>query len=60
VTSNQVTLTVNPVSTPPASGGSGGGGGGGGGAPSIWFCSALSLLALTRRMLRRAETNIEG
>jgi outer membrane autotransporter protein len=55
VTSNTATLTVNPVTTPPSGGGSsgGGGGGGGGGAPSVWFCGALSLLALAARMRRR-------
>jgi len=51
-TSNQATLTVNPVA-PPSSGGSGGGGGGGGGAPSPWFCGALLLLVAARTFRRR-------
>ena len=50
VTSNTATLTVNAVQPPPSTGG-----GGGGGAPSFWFCGALSLLALARRMLRRRQ-----
>ncbi len=51
VSSNTVTLTVNPGTTmpPPSSGG----GGGGGGAPSIWFVAALSALGACRRLLRR-------
>jgi sugar lactone lactonase YvrE len=53
VTSNQATLTVNPVPVNTPSSPSSGGGGGGGGAPSVWFCSVLSLLAFVRRMLRR-------
>jgi sugar lactone lactonase YvrE len=48
-TSNQATLTVNPVA-PPSSGGSGGGGGGG--APGLWFFGALILLAAVRRIAR--------
>jgi hypothetical protein len=50
-TSNPASLTVNPIAAPVASSGSGGGGGG---APSLWFCSALSLLVLMTRMRRRS------
>jgi MYXO-CTERM domain-containing protein len=53
VTSNPATLTVNPVNTPPSSDGGSSGSGGGGGAPSVWFCGALSLLALAARRRRR-------
>ena len=53
VTSNQATLTVNPVPPPPAGGS--GGGGGGGGSPSMWFCSALLLLAAVRKYQRRTR-----
>ena len=54
VTSNQALLTVNSVVTPPPAGGgsSGSSGGGGGGAPSLWFCGALSLLVVARRIRR--------
>ena len=45
--SDPAVLTVN------SGGGGGGSSGGGGGAPSVWFCCALSLLALARRALRR-------
>jgi hypothetical protein len=52
VNSDTVTLTVNtpppPVAPPPSSGG-----GGGGGAPSLWFYGAMSLLGLSRLLLRR-------
>lgn len=51
VTSSTVTLTVNAAPTPPPSSG-GGGGGGGGGAPSLWFLSALLVLAAARLGLR--------
>ncbi|WP_175414762.1 pectinesterase family protein [Nibricoccus aquaticus] len=48
VTSNAATLTVNavPSTTPPS-------GGGGGGSPSLWFVSALALLAVARRGFSR-------
>jgi sugar lactone lactonase YvrE len=52
-TSNQATLTVNPVALP-SSGGSGGGGGGGG-SPSMWFCGFLFLLAAVRKYQRRTK-----
>jgi len=53
VTSNQATLTVNPVPPPPAGGS--GGGGGGGGSPSMWFSGALLLLAAVRKYQRRTR-----
>jgi kumamolisin len=61
VTSNSATLTINPVTTMLISSGSSGGGGGGGGAPSIWFCGALSLLALAARVsARKASVSPAG
>lgn len=49
VKSNTVTLTVNTAPAPPATPPpSSGGGGGGGGAPSVWFCTILCLLGLSR------------
>ncbi len=48
VTSAQATLTVTSSNPGP----SGGGGGGGGGATSIWFLSALALLAAARQSYR--------
>jgi hypothetical protein len=52
VTSNPATLTVTaPIVVPPTPAPSSGGGGGG--APSLWFISALSLLALARFFRRR-------
>lgn len=54
--SNTVTLTVNATPPPPAPNPPSqpkGGGGGGGGAPSLWFLSALALLACTRFLRRR-------
>lgn len=57
-TSNNATLTVNAAPTPAPPPSSGGGGGGGGGAPSLWFCTALTVLGLTRFLRRnlKAET----
>ena len=59
VTSTNVSLTVNAVTTPtpptsptPPSSGGGGGGGGGGGAPSLWFIAVLSALGLGRLLPR--------
>jgi alpha-N-arabinofuranosidase len=43
------TPTPTPTPTPAPSSG----GGGGGGAPSLWFISALALLALARKAIRR-------
>jgi sugar lactone lactonase YvrE len=51
-TSNQATLTVNPLAPPSSGGSDGGGGGGGGGAPGLWFFGALILLAAVRRIAR--------
>ena len=56
VTSNAATLTVN-ASTPPLEPPSGGGGGGGG-APSVWFCSALVLFVLVRRLQGRPKASV--
>lgn len=42
-----VTTPLSPAATP-----SNGGGGGGGGAPTLWFCAALSLAGLGRRLQR--------
>jgi glycogen debranching enzyme len=48
VTSNAVTLIVNPAPQTSSQSGSSSSGGGGGGAPSEWFCGALALLAVAR------------
>jgi Metallo-peptidase family M12 len=54
VRSDSVTATVSPASTANlASSAGSGGSGGGGGAPSLWFCGALAMLVMIRRVLGR-------
>ncbi|RXK56394.1 hypothetical protein ESB00_11145 [Oleiharenicola lentus] len=52
------TTATTPTLPPPSPPTTGGGGGGGGGAPSVWFLSTLSLLALRRVSQSRRTTSL--